>query len=736
MDSQDILQYKKEISYFLSKRQIKNAFGLLSKLAKMHDWQMSEKLNDLETSYKYMLHYLFEGVQDNQREEVYRNMLRSLYEMNDDLTDELLKPVSSNIFHEMMRMEDIKPEITLNDLHASLKNITDSLSLIDLMEDNEEKARRRRELAVKRERLGIDIFNKIFVSGRANEFDLESYLSFVDSIDLFTREKCLFISALTLNLFYRFDSRKMQVLLHVSSSDNIALCARALVGLIITLQIHNERWDLYPHLKEMLNIRAENPSFRRSFLRVIIQLIRSRETEKISKKVTEEIIPEMMRFNSLAGRKLNMEDLMSDIDFSDKNPEWKKELDDSGLVDKLQEYSNLQMEGADVFHSTFSSLKSFPFFSEMGNWFMPFDTSYSEFQLLFPENSQSNLLKMAIVDSNHMCDSDKYSFCLSLLQISIAQREMMMRQLGAESEQIKQLQKDAKEMDAQVDEEVISNQYIQNLYRFFKLFPYKNNFQDIFKLSINFYDINSIEPLISDPDSMNRIASYCFEKNNFKEALDIFERLQNISVDDNDLWQKIGYCRQMLDDREGALDAYFHADALSPNNSWILKRIAQLYRSLKNPQMALEYYKKASDLMPDNLNLELNIGHCYLELKDYDKALNSYFKVEVLDTKGEKAWRPIAWVSFLLKKFDVSRNYYKKILAVSPTIHDFLNSGHVELCTGNMHDAIDFYTQAADKEANFDSFRILFNADIHTLENCGFDKQILPYILDQVQYNL
>ncbi len=448
-----------------------------------------------------------------------------------------------------------------------------------------------------------------------------------------------------MSLFHRFDAKKVQVLMHAATSDNMQLRARSIVGLVIVMQMYDIRWSLYPELQNQLDILSENLDFRKAILRTIIQLIRSRETEQISKKIREEILPEMMKINNLAGRKLNMEELMGDTDFSEKNPEWQKELEESGLGKKLQEYSNLQMEGADVFHSTFSGLKSFPFFSEMGNWFLPFDPSYSEFVSFFPEDNSNNLLKTAILDSGHMCNSDKYSFCLSLLQISPAQREMMMGKMGAESEEIKQLQKEAQAMNPTIDDEVISNQYIQDLYRFFKLYPYRNGFFDIFKLSLNFYDKKSIAPLISDIDSMKKIALYCFDKNNFKEALDIFNRLVEIDNQSDNIWQKIGYCKQMLNDQPGALDAYLQADLLKPNNSWIIKRIAQLYRTLKKPELSLDYYKKAAKLSPDNISTELNIGHCYLELGDYEQALNSYFKVELLDSKGIKAQRPIAWTA-------------------------------------------------------------------------------------------
>lgn len=730
-----VLSIKKDILLYLSKRQLKNAFDTLVTLAsELQDWQTIEKLKEIETNYKFMLHYLFEGSEDTKREQVYNNLVRSLYEITDDVSDALQTYDSTNIFYEKIRNNELRNPISLDDFRLQLKNICASISLLELNENEEERITKLRSLNVARERIITEIFNTTFVSNRITDNEFNSYIYYLDSIDIPARDKNLFLSALTMNLFHRFDSRKLQVIMHASQSDDVAIRARAIVGLVIILQMYDSRWTLYPELQNMLETLAEKPDFRKSVLQVIIQLIQARETEKISKKITEEIIPEMMRFNTLAGKKLNIEDLMSENDFSDKNPEWQKDLEESGLVNKLQEYSNLQMEGADVFHSTFAGLKHFPFFRELSNWFLPFDTSYSEIQGLFP-NQKESLLKTAIVDSSHMCDSDKYSFCLSLLQISSAQRNHMMHQLGAESEQIKELQNDAKALNKSLDEAIVSNQYIQNLYRFFKLYPYRDNFFDIFKMRLNFYDKESIAPLISDTDSLKKIAFFCFDKNYFREALDIFNKLVQID-ESGDLWQKIGYCRQMLDDLQGAADAYLQADLLTPDNSWILKRIAQIYRSLKQPKLSLEYYEKAAQITPDNLHLTLNIGHCYLELKEYEKALNCYFKVELLDEKNNKALRPIAWTAFLLHKFDLSRKYYQIILSQKPTVHDYLNAGHVELCIKNMTGAINLYKTAAEQEPQFDKFIELFEADKEVLLDAGVDKKLFPYLLDMIQYKI
>jgi tetratricopeptide (TPR) repeat protein len=736
MNSRDIISLKKDILTKLTKRQLKDAFELLTKLTiNTQDWKISESISELETNYKFMLHYLFEGVEDSGREELYKNILRSLYELTDDSADELLQIESSNIFYERYRVATLKNN-DIKNYQAQLKDVFDTLQLTDLLDEGEEKTAKKRESAVKRERIGTDIFNSVYISPRATDADYTNYIDFVDSQEIPVREKCLFLAALSLSSFHRFDLRKIQVLMHVATSTDILLKARAIVGLVIIMQMYDTRWELYPKLQSRTAILSENPDLKKAILSVIIQLIRSRETEQITKKIKEEILPEMMKLNSLAGRKLNMDELMGgDGDFSEKNPEWQKELEESGLGKKLQEYSNLQMEGADVFHSTFSGLKSFPFFSEMSNWFLPFDPSYSEISSLFPDEKNS-LLKTAVLDSGHMCNSDKYSFCLSLAQISQAQRDMMMGQLGAESEQIKQLQKEAQEMNPAINEEIASNQYIQDLYRFFKLNQYRNNFFDIFKLSLNFYDKKSIAPLISDTDNMRKIALYCFNKNNFGEALYIYKKLIEINNQSEDIWQKIGYCKQMLNDFEGALDAYLQADLLKPNNSWIIKRIAQLYRNQKKPELSLDYYTKAAKLTPDNINIELNIGHCYLELNRLEDALNIYFKVELLDTKGTKAQRPIAWTAFLLKKYDLSQKYYNVILSNKPTVHDYLNAGHAELCSGNKKEAISHYQKALYVNNDFELFQMLFEEDENILSEHGVNRSIYPFLFDQIKYKL
>ena len=69
----------------------------------------------------------------------------------------------------------------------------------------------------------------------------------------------------------------------------------------------------------------------------------------------EEIIPEMMRNPRIGNSNKIGFDETEDSD--DLNPEWENWIDKSGITDKLREMGELQMEGADVYMSTFSQLK-------------------------------------------------------------------------------------------------------------------------------------------------------------------------------------------------------------------------------------------------------------------------------------------------------------------------------------------------------------------------------------------
>ena len=737
MNSTQIKDFIKKTNQLIDKKELKSAFDSISNITEeLHNWKITDKLNELKNNYKYMLHYLIEGSDDPEQEKIYNKLIRDTYKLTIDTAEAALINESSELFYEKMRISSVRSPLSIDEYGDEIKKTVDTRSLLSLFEEGEEKNNRTKNNEKEHERVVSEMFYTIFSAPRANKDNIDAYYRFLHDAIIPVDDKNMFISALMLNIMQRFDAEKILFLLECCAHNNMHISMRAIISLTPILQQYHSRWHLYPELISRMELLSDESYFSRRLLIAIIQFIQSRETEKITKKLTEEILPEMMKLSPIIGKKIKMDEWMGETGMDEKNPEWQKILDDAGISDKLEEFSNLQLEGADVFHSTFANLKSYPFFNEMSNWFLPFSLDQSQLQGFISKDAENKGVINSITNASFICNSDKYSFCFSIMMMPEEYRTMMSSQLGAESEQMKSLQDEELVINPHKEEEAVCKQYVQDLYRFYKVYPRKNDFIDVFAFPLNFHEIKAIAPIVSTPKNLEKIALYYFEKNHLIEALRAYEMLSEANSSNSEVWEKIGYCKQQLANIDGAIEAYLRAELIESNNTWVLRRIAQCYRLLKQPNDALLYYKKLERLHPEELNVQLNIGHCYLELKEYEEALKNYFKVEWIDDTNTRVWRSIAWCSFVSHKLDVSQRYYQKILQNNPTSHDFLNAGHVELALGNMKDAMEYYTETIGKLQNMKSFKALLRGDFKELELLGVDLKIIPALLDKIEYDL
>lgn len=126
---------------------------------------------------------------------------------------------------------------------------------------------------------------------------------------------------------------------------------------------------------------------------------------------------------------------------------------------------------------SFSHMKQFPFFSDIVNLFMPFVDTHSAVASAdsFDGAMGSLLSRMPI-----LCDSDKYSVALSFSAIPQAQREAAMQAIKMQSEQMRDMLSEVEKASDMAVRRNIVNKYIQNLYRFYKLFRRKGEFFNIF----------------------------------------------------------------------------------------------------------------------------------------------------------------------------------------------------------------------------------------------------------------
>lgn len=717
MTPQEITDYYNGIVFSLDNKELKNAFDSLRQLiAATREYSFLDKLNELHETYKYMLRYRAEGADDPMRQQIYHNLLISAYELADTLKHKLLTNESALTFYSRRRTARSIPPATFRELETKLA----------LSAEAGERAGFDRAVT--------DLFSRIWISDRLPLEDaaLLQQLLLDESASYVA---CEAVSALTLALQETFDERKLMLLFDAADHASPQVRIRALIGILLTLYSYRQRMYLYPKAAERLAELAEQPSFLPLLRTVILKFILSRETEKITRKLQNELLPEMMKITPKLKRKLNMEDFNAETASDGMNPEWEDILKDNGLADRLKEFSELQMEGADVMHSSFVHLKTYPFFREIGNWFLPFTAEHSAIAGHRLFNDKDSSLLEALTGSSFLCNSDKYSIYFSMMHIPAEQRNMIANQFSGESSEM--MEQNRELQNPRQKEEAIIGQYIQDLYRFYKVHPQHAEFNDIFDLPLDFHNLPTIRPYIADSESLSVLAEYYLKKKYYADALVLFRELAERTPTDAVLFQKIGFCLESEEKYAEALEAYTRAELLDSGNKWTLRHIARLYRFLSRPDEALSYYTRLESLEPDNLSVQINIGHCYLELKAYDKALKCFFKVDYLDGKSHKAWRPIAWCSFVTGKLEQAYHYYRKILDEQPNEQDFLNAGHTAWAFRRPQEALTCYQRSVQSQNNnFHKFMEQFRQDLPELKAAGIDDNDVPLMLDELRYRL
>jgi tetratricopeptide (TPR) repeat protein len=731
MINQEISSYFERIAGYLEQKRLKEAFEVLTfLLSKLQNWQLKERLNDLEDNYKRMLNYLTEGIYDPEREKVFHDILRAVYQVTDIVEFQIRANTDASFFYDRRRLYLYNPSETFEQMLHTLSEVREKIVLLSLLEEPENnneliQLERQKEQTIRM------LFYSILLSDYWSFDTRKKWSKVLNNPQNPLILSCLVITALTLNLLETFDEQKAILLFESAENENEEVKCRALTGIVLFLRKYDKRLYLYPDINNRLQHLSENAVFVKQILHILLQFIFSRDTEKITRRITEEIIPEMLKIGPKFGSKFRWEDWMSESGNNEPNPEWQDLIKKAGIEDKLIEISELQMEGADVMHSSFIHLKNYPFFTEFCNWFLPF-TVLSDFL----NNKEMRGLSKILSESNMMCNSDKYSFYLTVAMMPDSQRKIALKQLSVELDTVREMLKEESINNSKRINTIV-RQYIQDLYRFYKVHPNRKDFTDIFEVKPEFYQVPSIARLIDNKENLSIISEFYFNKNYFEEAAEIYNLLLKKDPDNHVLYQKKGYCLQMQGDIKGALEVYLNAELFNANNSWIIKKLAHCYHLLKQPEEALLYYKKAERLNPDNFSIQLNIGHCYLELKNYDEALKSYFKVEYLDKNKFKAWRPIAWCSFLTGKYEQGRDYFKKIMETNPNATDYLNAGHTQLALGNNKEAIHLYSLSLKHPDNsLEKFMEAFANDIPDIVQSGVKEEDIPFILDRVMYDL
>jgi len=313
------------------------------------------------------------------------------------------------------------------------------------------------------------------------------------------------------------------------------------------------------------------------------------------------------------------------------------------------------------------------------------------------------------------------------------QRSMMMELFNMELKAMNELAESDELLDDSLRNKSIYTQYLQDLYRFFKLHPWKKEIDDVFGIDLDFQHSNMFHVLIRDKSILRNIGEFYFEKDHFAKAIQVFEQLAS-GEENAELYEKTGFSHQKLGDFEKALEYYHKAELFNREKTWVIKKIAYCSRKSGDTGKAMEYYRAAEKLEPDNLLIQSYLGHTLMDRGEYGAALKYYFKVEYHQPDNHRIHRPIAWCSFLLGKFDQAEKYFRKVIEKEGNRNDFVNLGHVLWCRGERKEAIENYRQSIEKAGrDFDWFSSVMEEDSPHLHRHGIKPMDIPLMVDYMR---
>ncbi len=719
-----------KINEYIGQHRLRDAFReLRCYSAKLGDWRITDEIDGIEQSYSMMLKYASDGVDDPAQRTMYESIVARMLRVMDTVSRRLEQASSPTMYYSTLRYEAMSKGCTLASLFSDYYALRDKASLLNMIVDEKTESSAEEQEALERR-----IFNRLWVTYPIS-VESDGVIREAFASDLLPEYfKDLLISSLLLGLTFFYDERRLSILLDVyGTSKSARLQMRALCAALMAMYVNKDRLAS-DGLRKRIDSLRDTTSWHEDVRLVFLQFIRSRDTEKINKKMNEELLPKMLKLRPDISKRLTQMNDISDMDDLNENPEWQELLDKSGITDKIRELTKMQEDGGDVFMSTFSNLKSFPFFSDIANWFIPFRADYSIVSKSLGEADGQSI--GAIIESSpFLCDGDKYSFMLALSTVPETQRKLMMSQFDAQRLGEMELRSSMLNPESE-NRDNIAGKYVQGLYRFFKLFRRRGEFKDPFARPLNLLMLDMLAPDLTDSETLSLVSEFYFTRGYYDDAYGAYKMLSEKVAPDAQIFQKIGYCLQQCGDIEGALKYYEQAELLNADSLWTQRRLGLCYKLLGRYREAIDHYKHVEAKRPDELGVCLNIGHCLVELNKPEEALKYYYKVEFLDEKSTKALRPIAWCLFLMKDFKQSESYYDKILHDRPTASDYLNMGHVRLALGRVREALNFYGLSIDAgNGDIEAFIKNFNSDQPYLTAVGIKESVLPLIVDALLYS-
>lgn len=411
-----------------------------------------DEVTQIEEDFQRMVDFFASGNYDPDKDKVYAKLCERADRLLDQV--EMFGLRLSNPFF-MQLDRDVRGNYTLDleEMSNRLEDFAVDLTMLDLETDPNQLREKRRDIFSRHHNYRKQMFAQIVLSPKFCDEDREAFESLILSSSIDTVDSQLMVTAIMLSCANQFDPQKAELLYNVyKKAEDDHLSQRALVSYLLSLS-HNSIGDFD------LNAHPLDPTLLSQIQRQVLYTIDSPRVEQI---MQHDIMPDIIKNsefdfqnNRIIQRK---KDKLDDI----LNPHKDEEMIEK-MEETMKKMKQLQEQGSDLFFGGFRHVKRHPFFNDLINWFCPFYFDHPQLPVIHNEDDK-HIIKN-LLSRTPFCDSDKYSFFISMNQA-----------ISTIPDNIKEMLKSG---DAQLDivggGDVIHNAafirrtYLQDLFRFYKI---------------------------------------------------------------------------------------------------------------------------------------------------------------------------------------------------------------------------------------------------------------------------
>lgn len=686
----------------------------------------SDQLVLIEEDYKRMLDFMLNGYEDPSREEMYKSLLLRLSRLVQCLI--IAEKIHKNSFFAECYRIASSQSFSMEKTRTVLHDYVSDVAMLSLEPDSLRDIRSRKVYHAHHLFIS-NLFSEIIVQPYWTESQATDFEQLILSPVTDRLDAQILVSAVMMSALNNFDKYKVLMMLHVyQNSHDEWVRQRALVGFVFSLYKNTINDDTF---KDEIRRAFKDEATLRDVVDMQKQVIFCMMAEKDNEIIQKDIMPALIKNNNLEITKNGIvekeEDPMDDIlDLNDQDQAMEE------AEDSMRRMIDMQKAGSDIYFGGFSHMKRYTFFSTLANWFMPFYMDHPELKSVKEKFKDSTLLDV-VLSNGAFCDSDKYSLALTMSSMLSQIPENMREMLGN------------KEMAGHVipEEEkntpdYIRRAYLQNLYRFFKLYPLRDQLYNPFGSANHLFSTyikSAYAPQITH--YLRQLALFLY-KHKIKEPLIELVKAMDFEGDVKGLMLKGRVLCEYCDDIISGGSCYIKAAELAPDNITALYYAAGAYMERGEIEQAHAIMEDVLEREPDKPGYILDYCKVLNALGQYEEALVLLHKLryEFPDSVDVRRGLGLNYMG-LVRLEDAAAEYDFLISSGNLSEYDYINAGYCKWLKGDIKASIDLFVEyvrhyAASTYPEEDVLAEIFEYDMPKLKAIGLTEIDFKLICDMV----